>query len=104
MTAQRHIGPRDEPSCDGAVRAATAPTFQVAHLSLAYPAAPGRAPVTILDDVSFDVGRGAALILVGASGSGKSPLLRCLNRLAEPTGGRVRFDGRDIRTLDPLEL
>jgi ABC-type multidrug transport system fused ATPase/permease subunit len=50
------------------------------------------------------VERGSALVLVGPSGSGKSTLLCCLNRLAEPTGGRVRFDGVDVRALDPRDL
>jgi hypothetical protein len=44
------------------------------------------------------------LALYGPSGSGKSTLLCCLNRLAEPTGGRVRFDGVDVRALDPRDL
>lgn len=78
--------------------------FQVQHLSLAYPARRGHPAATILDDISVDVERGSALTLVGPSGSGKSSLLRCLNRLEEPTGGVVRFDGRPITELDPREL
>src|SRR4029453_7708533 len=77
--------------------------FQVQHLSLAYPARRGHPAATILDDISVDVERGSALTLVGPSGSGKSSLLRCLNRLEEPTGGVVRFDGRPITELDPRE-
>src|SRR4029450_5219287 len=57
-----------------------------------------------LDDISVDVERGSALTLVGPSGSGKSSLLRCLNRLEEPTAGVVRFDGRPITEIDPREL
>jgi len=78
--------------------------FQVQHLSLAYPARRGHAAATILDDISVDVERGGALTLVGPSGSGKSSLLRCLNRLEEPTAGVVRFAGRPITELDPREL
>jgi len=78
--------------------------FQVQHLSLAYPARRGHPAATILDDVSVDVERGSALTLVGPSGSGKSSLLRCLNRLEEPTAGVVRFGGRPIVELDPREL
>ena len=74
------------------------------HLRLTYPARRGQALATILDDISVDVPRGGALILVGPSGSGKSSLLRCLNRLEEPTAGVVRFDGRSITDLDPREL
>src|SRR5436190_10728613 len=80
------------------------PIFQVEHLRLAYPARRGQPPATILDDISVEVARGGALILVGPSGSGKSSLLRCLNRLEEPTAGVVRFDGRPITELDPREL
>ena len=78
--------------------------FQVEHLSLTYPARRGQPAATILSDVSVDLARGGALTLVGPSGSGKSSLLRCLNRLEEPTSGIVRFDGRAIIDLDPREL
>lgn len=80
------------------------PIFEVDHLSLAYPR-PGRvAAAPILADVSFTIERGHALTLVGPSGSGKSSLLRCLNRLVEPTSGTIRFDGADIRSFDPRQL
>jgi UDP-glucose/iron transport system ATP-binding protein len=82
----------------------TEPIFQVDRLSLAHPGLRGAPPATVLNDVSVDVARGGALTLVGPSGSGKSTFLRCLNRLEEPTGGTVRFDGRDIRSVDPREL
>jgi ABC-type methionine transport system ATPase subunit len=78
--------------------------FRVEHLSLAYPGRRGQAAATILSDVTVDIERGGALTLVGPSGSGKSSLLRCLNRLEEPTGGTVRFDGRAITDWDPREL
>ncbi len=78
--------------------------FKVQHLSLAYPGRRGQPPATILDDVSVEVERGGALVLVGPSGSGKSSLLRCLNRLEEPTAGVVSFDGRPITAWDPREL
>src|SRR5262245_50685936 len=80
------------------------PIFEVNHLSLDYPSGRSHPVVEILNDVSFRVERGHALTLVGPSGSGKSSLLRCLNRLVEPTSGTVRFNGYDIRSLDPREL
>src|SRR2546428_419580 len=80
------------------------PIFEVERLSLAYPGRRGQRVAPILKDVSFTVERGHALTLVGPSGSGKSSLLRCLNRLEEPTAGTVHFDGRDIRALDPRRL
>ena len=78
--------------------------FVVDHLSLEYPGERGHPSLRILYDVSFTVPRGGALTVVGPSGSGKSSVLRCLNRLLEPTSGVVCFDGRDIRSFDPREL
>lgn len=78
--------------------------LRVEQLSLAARTDRRRPPVAILTGVSFTVERGTALVLVGPSGSGKSSLLRCLNRLVEPTAGRVILDGRDITALDPLAL
>jgi putative ABC transport system ATP-binding protein len=43
-------------------------------------------------------------VMVGPSGAGKTTLLRLLNRLDDPDGGGVLFDGRDVRELDVLEL
>ena len=80
------------------------PIFVVEHLSLAYPGRRGQPAASIVNDVSFTVERGQALTLVGPSGSGKSSLLRCLNRLEEPTSGTVRFEGRNIQSLDPRRL
>jgi len=59
---------------------------------------------TILTDISFEVTVTDLLGIVGASGSGKSSLLRLLNRLDEPTSGVVYVDGQDYRQLPPREL
>jgi putative ABC transport system ATP-binding protein len=58
----------------------------------------------IVSDVSFDVKAADLLGIVGASGSGKSSLLRLLNRLDEPTRGTVYLNGQDYRQLPPREL
>jgi osmoprotectant transport system ATP-binding protein len=52
---------------------------------------------TVVDEVSFTVERGSITVIVGTSGSGKSTLLRMINRLIEPSSGRVLLDGRDTR-------
>ena len=59
---------------------------------------------TILSGISFEVQAGELLGIVGPSGSGKSSLLRLLNRLDEPSTGTVYLDGVDYRHLPPREL
>jgi len=59
---------------------------------------------TILNGISFEVQTGELLGIVGPSGSGKSSLLRLLNRLDEPSTGTVYLDGVDYRHLPPREL
>ena len=48
--------------------------------------------------VSFDVNQGESVAIIGSSGSGKSTVLRCINRLIEPTEGEVRLRGDLINT------
>ena len=50
----------------------------------------------VLNGVTVDIYRGDVVCVIGASGSGKSTFLRCLNRLEEPTGGQILFEGTDI--------
>lgn len=57
-----------------------------------------------LDDVSLSVPSGAMYMVMGLSGSGKSTLARCINRLNEPSAGRILLDGRDLVPLDERAL
>ena len=57
-----------------------------------------------VDDLSLDVHRGEVVALVGPSGCGKSTTLRMVNRLVEPTSGRVLLDGEDVTRTDPVAL
>ena len=57
-----------------------------------------------LHDVSFDVQRGETFVVMGLSGSGKSTLVRLLNRLIEPSAGRIFLGETDITALRPAEL
>ena len=55
-------------------------------------------------DMSFDVKQGEIFVIIGLSGSGKSTVIRCLNRLHNPTSGTILFDGKDIGKFSQKEL
>jgi osmoprotectant transport system ATP-binding protein len=55
-------------------------------------------------DLTLTVGDGETCILVGPSGCGKTTTLRMVNRLIEPSGGRILLDGEDVTDLDPVRL
>lgn len=60
--------------------------------------------VRAVDDVSFQIGRGETLGLVGESGCGKTTVGRSILRLIEPSSGRVTFDGKDVLSRNAGEL
>ncbi|WP_406507400.1 ABC transporter ATP-binding protein [Streptomyces sp. NBC_00212] len=57
-----------------------------------------------VDDLSFEVAEGELVTLVGPSGCGKTTTMKMVNRLIEPTSGRIFLDGEDISTVDPVQL
>lgn len=58
----------------------------------------------LLRDISFEVFAGDRIVLVGASGSGKTSLLRLLNRLQDPTEGSIYLENQEIRQIPTLDL
>ncbi|SCB08017.1 ABC transporter ATP-binding protein [Rhizobium multihospitium] len=62
------------------------------------------ARLSILRDISFDIGRGEVVGLVGESGSGKTTIGRSILRLIEPSAGSVRFDGTEMTGLGAGDL
>lgn len=52
--------------------------------------------VEVLKGINAEIHKGDVIVVIGASGSGKSTFLRCLNKLEEPTGGKIFFEGTDI--------
>ncbi|MGO4707299.1 ABC transporter ATP-binding protein [Microvirga sp. 2MCAF38] len=72
--------------------------IEIEHLTKRYGADP------IVDDVSLNVESGTITVVVGTSGAGKSTLLRMVNRLVEPTAGRVLIDGQDTMSIPEDKL
>jgi phospholipid/cholesterol/gamma-HCH transport system ATP-binding protein len=74
------------------------PVVRLSHVTKSFD---GR---TVLDDVSFDVGRGCAFCLLGRSGTGKSVTLKHIVGLVTPDEGRVLVEGRDVPALPRRQL
>lgn len=77
----------------------TSPILSIRGLEKVYPNG-----TRALKGVSFDVPRGSFVAVIGLSGSGKSTMLRCINRIHEPTAGSILFDGREMTTLSQRDL
>lgn len=60
--------------------------------------------VTAVDRVNLEVPEGQICVLLGPSGCGKTTTMRMINRLIEPTSGRILIDGKDVTKGDPVEL
>ena len=57
-----------------------------------------------IDRIDMEIPRGEVCVLLGPSGCGKTTTMRMINRLIEPTSGRIFVDGQDTATLDPVRL
>ena len=87
----------------------TIPLLTVADLKKYFPIKSGlfgreRGSVKAVDGVSFFVGHGETLGLVGESGCGKTTTGRLILRLLEPTSGSVRFEGQDVLSLPAADM
>ena len=76
--------------------------LRMEHLCKVYGA--GENAVRALDDVSFSVGQGEFLAIIGPSGSGKSTLLHILGGVDRPTSGKVFLNGQDVYAQDEEQL
>ncbi|HZU90322.1 MAG TPA: ABC transporter transmembrane domain-containing protein, partial [Stellaceae bacterium] len=95
------VGPRaSRPHAAETAAVQLQPTIEFEAVTFAYPGGRGLAH----DRLSFTVGAGERIGIVGPSGSGKSSIARLLLRLYDPQDGAVRIGGRDVRTLDPDTL
>ncbi|MEV2195775.1 betaine/proline/choline family ABC transporter ATP-binding protein [Streptomyces phaeochromogenes] len=64
---------------------------------------PGSSDLAV-DSVNMEINAGELVVFVGPSGCGKSTTLKMINRLIEPTGGRIRIGGEDVTDMDPVKL
>src|SRR5262249_3514631 len=90
-------------------RRAVSPLVEVRDLKKHFPITRGvfaqvSGNVYAVDGVSFEIGRGETLGLVGESGCGKSTVGRTVLKLLEPTSGRILVDGTDITDLDAAKM
>lgn len=64
--------------------------IEVKHLKISF------GDLHVIKDVSVHIKQGEKIVVIGPSGSGKSTFLRCLNRLENPDGGQILFEGQDV--------
>jgi osmoprotectant transport system ATP-binding protein len=89
----------DATGTQGSGAGRTAATITLEHIGKVYPDG-----TVAVGDISLDVDAGELTVLIGPSGCGKSTVLRMINRLIEPTKGRVLIDGEDVTDANPVEL
>ncbi|MFI0716149.1 betaine/proline/choline family ABC transporter ATP-binding protein [Streptomyces inhibens] len=81
-------------------RATTGARIHLENLTKVYPGSPNPA----VENVNLEVKAGEIVIFVGPSGCGKSTTLKMINRLIEPTSGRIRIGDEDVTDMDPVKL
>lgn len=100
----------DVTPASGSERGTSGPILEVSNLTKHFPVRSSGlirrtiGQVQAVDGVSFQVQRGQSLGLVGESGCGKSTTGRLITRLYDPTSGSMKFDGREIATLNNKQM
>src|SRR6476660_5247220 len=79
------------------------PLLQLAQVAKRYESPASAGVLTVLDGISFEMGAGESLAIVGPSGSGKSTLLHIIGTLDQPSSGKVLLDGRELSQLNEEE-
>jgi ATP-binding cassette subfamily B protein len=72
--------------------------ISIDSLSFTYPGN----KVKTIDNISFDINKGEIIAFVGPNGAGKSTLVRLICRLYDPDAGSIKYDGTDIKNMDPV--
>jgi ATP-binding cassette, subfamily B, multidrug efflux pump len=98
-TAEPDALPASTNVTDGSPASSAGAMIQLDHVTFGY-----RADRPVLDDVSLSIAGGETLAIVGATGAGKSTIIKLLPRLYDLQGGTIRIAGADVRTLDPRAL
>jgi peptide/nickel transport system ATP-binding protein len=96
----KRMSANDVPSVAAADQAADRPMLEVEGLRKVFSSNRGRASVRAVDGVSFALGRGEVLALVGESGCGKTTTGKLIMRLIEPTSGSIKVDGAESASLN----
>ena len=79
----------------------TGAVVELDHVTKRY-GPPGTPPA--VNELSLTIPAGEICVLVGPSGCGKTTTMKMINRLVEPTSGRLTIDGRDVMQLSPVDL
>src|SRR3989440_4941368 len=82
----------------------SSPVLKLNDVSKRYESPGGAEAVSVLRDVTLEIGPGESVAIIGPSGSGKSTLLNIIGTLDRPSAGQVLLDSRDLSRLDDLQL
>ena len=90
VRADAHAGARTSSAASGNDVDSSEPILRIIDLHKSFDSN------DVLKGISLDIKKGEVVVVLGPSGSGKSTMLRCLNRLEEPTSGQILFEGEDV--------